>query len=137
MKILIYGNRKQDDVLYDISTPEKEEAAFRAVFKTLDEKWHVYSEIGRESVVCEACQKGYHRGCEDVKDCACTEPNCPRNQKKQPFEIELRQRWIALYRQAKTGDFKAMKRLMQDRSERNHEYEELRYANVKDASAAS
>ena len=42
MKVLIYGNRKQDDAIYDISTPEKEAAAFLAVFKTLDEDWQVY-----------------------------------------------------------------------------------------------
>lgn len=43
MKILIYGNRKQDDEYYDISTPGKELAAYLKVFKTLDEDWDVYS----------------------------------------------------------------------------------------------
>lgn len=46
MKVLIYGNRKQDDEIYDISTPEKEAAAFLAVFKTLDEEWQVYTSGG-------------------------------------------------------------------------------------------
>lgn len=44
MKVLIYGNRKQDDTLYDISTPEKESAAYLAVFKELDGYWQVYDD---------------------------------------------------------------------------------------------
>lgn len=42
MKILIYGNRKQDDEIYDVSTPEKEAATFLMLFKLLDEEWMVY-----------------------------------------------------------------------------------------------
>jgi hypothetical protein len=45
MKVLVYGNRKQDDDLYDISTPEKEDAAFLLLFKTLDEDWGVYTDL--------------------------------------------------------------------------------------------
>lgn len=46
MKILVYGNRKQDDEFYDISTPEKENAAYLTVFKVLDEDWEVYQDLG-------------------------------------------------------------------------------------------
>lgn len=42
MKVLIYGNRKEDDTIYDISTPEKELAAYLALFNYLDENWQVY-----------------------------------------------------------------------------------------------
>lgn len=42
MKVLIYGNRKQDDEIYDVSTPEKEAATFLALFALLDEEWMVY-----------------------------------------------------------------------------------------------
>lgn len=42
MKILVYTNRKVDDEFYDASTPEKENAAYLAVFKTLDEDWQAY-----------------------------------------------------------------------------------------------
>lgn len=42
MKILVYGNRKADDEFYDASTPEKENAAYLAIFKTLDQDWQVY-----------------------------------------------------------------------------------------------
>lgn len=45
MKLLIYANRKQDDEIYDISTPEKEAAAYLSVFQTLDSYWSVYSDI--------------------------------------------------------------------------------------------
>ncbi len=43
MKVLIYGNRKQDDEIYDISSPEKEAAAFLRLFKNLDNGWRVYT----------------------------------------------------------------------------------------------
>ena len=48
MRILIYGNRKQDDEIYDISTPEKEAAAFLRLFKTLDNEWQVYTELNKK-----------------------------------------------------------------------------------------
>lgn len=45
MKVLIYGNRKQDDEIYDISSPAKEAAAYRKIFETLDSYWQVYEDI--------------------------------------------------------------------------------------------
>jgi hypothetical protein len=45
MKILVYGNRKTENIYYDASTPEKEEAAYLALFKILDEEWEVYVEL--------------------------------------------------------------------------------------------
>lgn len=45
MKILVYGNRKADDTYYDVSTPGKENAAYLALFKILDEEWDVYVEL--------------------------------------------------------------------------------------------
>ena len=50
MKVLIYGNRKQGDDIYDISTPEKEAAAYLLLFEDLDIEWHVY-ECGDLSAV--------------------------------------------------------------------------------------
>jgi len=35
-KVLVYGNRKSDDILIDASTPEKEAAAFLKLFNYLD-----------------------------------------------------------------------------------------------------
>lgn len=45
MKILVYGNRKSDDIYYDASTPEKEDIAYLALFKILDEEWEVYADL--------------------------------------------------------------------------------------------
>lgn len=45
MKVLIYGNRKEDDTIYDASTPEKEAAAYLRVFKELDEYWQCYADL--------------------------------------------------------------------------------------------
>ena len=42
MKILKYENRKCDPAYWDISTPEKKEAAFWRLFKLLEEEWSVY-----------------------------------------------------------------------------------------------
>lgn len=60
MKVLIYGNRKQDDDIYDISTPEKEAAAFLRLFNTLDEEWQVYGgNLGaKEQPLYDAAKKG-------------------------------------------------------------------------------
>lgn len=40
---LIYGHRKQDDLKWDISTPELRATAFLELFKELKESWEVYS----------------------------------------------------------------------------------------------
>ena len=48
LKILVYGNRKEPNRYYDISTPEKEAAAFLRLFYYLDEEWHVYCELTPE-----------------------------------------------------------------------------------------
>jgi hypothetical protein len=40
--LLIYGNRKQEDIIWDISTPEKRAAGFLALFRFLNEEWDVY-----------------------------------------------------------------------------------------------
>lgn len=42
-KVLVYGNRKADDIAWDASTPELEADAFLKLFNYLDEEWKVYS----------------------------------------------------------------------------------------------
>jgi hypothetical protein len=42
MELLIYGNRKQDDQIWDVSTPKKRREAFLALFKILRDDWQVY-----------------------------------------------------------------------------------------------
>lgn len=52
MRVLIYGNRKQDDYIYDVSTPEKEARAFIQLFQYLDEDQDVYAgDLTREEEV--------------------------------------------------------------------------------------
>lgn len=50
MKVLIYGNRKQDDTIWDASTPAKETVALRKLFDYLRDPdgWDVYSTIETE-----------------------------------------------------------------------------------------
>ena len=43
MELLVYGNRKSDIMVWDVSTPEKRAASFLDLFKLLDEDWQVYS----------------------------------------------------------------------------------------------
>ena len=45
MKVLYYDNRKIDPILWDASTPEKEDAAFLALFHVLDEDWECYHDL--------------------------------------------------------------------------------------------
>ena len=44
-KVLVCGNRKSDDIIIDVSTPEKELAAFLKLFKYLDEEWSCYCDL--------------------------------------------------------------------------------------------
>lgn len=44
-KILVYGNRKSDDLFYDASTLDRENAAYLALIKVLDEDWDVYQDL--------------------------------------------------------------------------------------------
>lgn len=42
-EVLVYGNRKQDDMIWDVSTPELRYAAFLKLFYYLHDEWDVYS----------------------------------------------------------------------------------------------
>lgn len=127
MKLLIYGNRKQDEDIYVIDTPEQEEKAYRAIFKELDDYWQVYEDLKHlKSKICEACQKGLCRLCEDQESCACAEKGCPSNISKDWRAA----RWPSLYKKAKAGNFTAMKTLMTER--RDFEYEEIRVQETKE-----
>jgi hypothetical protein len=51
-KVLVYGNRKSDDILIDASTPEKEAAAFLKLFNYLDNEWQCYSDMdGKQKIL--------------------------------------------------------------------------------------
>ena len=117
MRVLIYGNRKQDDDIWDISTPELEEAAYRELFKTLDEYWQVYADLGDEenedaTPLCEPCSKNLHRLCEDKEECPCVDTECPAFKYRNGYQQAGIKRQKDLYRKAKVGDYAAMKKLM-------------------------
>lgn len=59
MKVLIYGNRKSPDQIFDASTPEKEAAAYKKIFEELDGYWCVYDEVtGTQKRWYEAAKAG-------------------------------------------------------------------------------
>lgn len=126
-KVLIYGNRKCEDLIWDISTPEKEEAAYRALFIMLDTQWLCYSELAhaKKPTLCEPCFKGLHRHCELKDSCICTARFCGGT------SVEKRSRWIELYKLAKQGDYEATRKLMTER--KDFEYEQFHFNIVKDA----
>lgn len=134
MKILVYGNRKQDDEYYDASTPEKREAAYLRVFQTLDEIWRCYDELKsyktEKKKVCEPCTKDLCRLCEE-DSCYCENSlECKnRNQKEAWEEEEIleQQKW---YKEAKSGNGNSAIKLLQERSD--NEYEEIRETEVID-----
>ncbi|TLZ49519.1 MAG: hypothetical protein E6K18_08015 [Methanobacteriota archaeon] len=45
MKVLIYENRKQDPIIFDVSTKEKYHDALRALFAHLDVDWMAYDSL--------------------------------------------------------------------------------------------
>lgn len=59
-KILTYSNRKIDDMIWDVSTHEKEQKAKKALFKILDKDWHMFDFIEKYTTlrvekVCKSC----------------------------------------------------------------------------------
>jgi hypothetical protein len=138
MRVLVYGHRKQSDEIYDISTPEKEEAVFRTLFQKMDQDWNVYHRLKQVPALCAACAMGSHQSCTDNDkvlhhDCACVEKECPSNRPHN--DKVLRRKWAGYYKKAKSGDYKHMKMLMAERCDLLYEYETFRLALVRDATA--
>lgn len=125
MTVLIYENRKQDPDMYDISTPEKEAAAYLKLFNYLREDWQVYSDIEEADEVttletCEPCGKEIHRLCEG--NCACeATPACKQKSRYAQSDVARANSLKRLYNAALGGDAIAAKRLLQAR--KDHEYE--------------
>lgn len=126
MKVLKYENRKIDIELFDISTPEKEGAAYLRLFKELDEEWQCYSDLEEtEPVLCVPCKDGQHKYCgKDAAGCTCVEtPECKEENWRRRSRNTVSKLQQELYKKAKTGDVKAIKRLMTAR--RDYEYESV------------
>lgn len=136
MKVLIYGNRKQDDMMWDASTPEQEDAAFLALFRYIGDVWKVYSTLNADLKDTEKDLKEL----EEVS-AAYTKKSMPaalmetaKTQLANKAELERsvrRQKEMSeLYKKAKTGDAKAAKALVLMR--KDYEYEEWSYGEVID-----
>lgn len=135
MEVLIYGNRKQDDEIYDISTPEKELAAYLVIFKSLDEYWNVYDDIKdvkplAACSLCRPCVAGLHECCTG-NECLCelTEKCISRSRYFRSRQMVVLSR-MRLYELAKAGDGAAAKKLMNER--KNNEYESIRIEEIRD-----
>jgi hypothetical protein len=134
MKALMYGNRKADTTFYDISTPEKEAAAYLRLFAELRDDWQVYSELQEddEETVCEPCGEGIHKYCKgEDASCTCDKTDkCKLNNSRTLHELKVRDVHRSLFNQAEAGDWNAAKKLMKAR--KGYEYEEVSEVNVKD-----
>ncbi len=108
-KILVYENRKCGPATWDISTPLLEEKAFRELFKILKNQWKVYYDLEHPSIV---------TGC----DHECKHHKPITEESTNPDEVEI-------YKKAKTGDIKAIRRLL--RLRQDYEYEEWRIEEVR------
>lgn len=138
MKVLIYGNRKQSDMIYDISTPEKEAAAYLDIFNMLDKDWEVYIDLEDDFVVtiCEPCQKDLHKYCDgdkyhgdsgNITHCGCEgSEECKKKSEKIKTESYCLAKQIKWYNLAKSGDAKAAISLLKYRSSKGYEYEIIR-----------
>jgi len=126
MKVLMYGNRKEDPSYWDISTPEKEEAGFRCLFRHLDENWQMfqYAADDNEYTVKQLKEleeleillkdgKVPKLFIEESKKSLAELPRVRNQVARQQEELELAQK-------AKTGDIKAIKWLL--RSIQGSEY---------------
>lgn len=119
-QILIYGNRKAEDVFWDISTPELRAAAFLDLFKYLDEVWSVYLDLDEQP---EAEVEGYPP--DHVKGCKCGrcfKLDSPEEKRRQESSAKRQKEQKDLYIKAKAGDAKAAERLLSSR--KDSEYEE-------------
>lgn len=130
MRVLKYENRKCPEQLFDISTPEKEAAAYLRLFKELDGYWQCYADLAEveKPVLCEPCQAKLHKHCAGCCSCIETE-ECKRKNREYRQENLVNRMQRPLYLKAKAGDVDAIKKLMKARS--NYEYEEVRHQRVR------
>lgn len=107
-KVLVYSNRKVDDVSWPFSSPAQQEKAWRALFKLLRDEWGVYGDLEAEVNVKE------YAGCDHA--CVHHNPAAPRSRALR----EARSQKL-LYEQAKCGDLDSIERLLELR--KDYEYE--------------
>lgn len=134
MKALMYSNRKEDAIYWDISTPEKEIAGIKCLFNHLNEVWELFNYN----------HEFYHaaqlKELEDLK-VLLDENKIPEilvKETKEKLERLLYLRHMydnykeekELSKLAKAGDIKAIKKLLRDIQ--GCEYSDWRIINVID-----
>lgn len=116
-KILVYNNRKIDDMSWDVSTPAKETRAFKELFTMLDRDWKVYVDLkGKVEPLSRTCSHCGGSGTEPVDEST-----------RKEYHDGLFQR--DLYALAKNGNAKAIRQLMEKR--KDYEYEEWHITNIR------
>jgi hypothetical protein len=137
MKVLTYSNCKQDPVYWDISTPEKEEAGFRCLFRHLDENWHMFQyDISDDDYTVKRLKE-----LEDLeillKDGKVPELFIEESKKKLleflpriRSQVAREKEEMELAQKAKAGDYKSIRRLL--RSIQGGEYAEWSIIDVID-----
>lgn len=111
-KVLLY-KAKYDTAVFDISTSELENKAYKAIFKELDKDYEAYSDLYDDleafnnEVVCRHCN-----GTGKVKSMS--------DQDHKSY-IKMSE----LYKKAKKGDIESLKELLKWRSRSHFEYEGL------------
>jgi hypothetical protein len=131
MDVLIYNGKHDEGLMYDVSTPEKEAAAFLILFAYLDEDWDMYSDIEEPTPLafCMPCVKELHRHCEG--DCLCDATDeCKKKSGRAKRELGRARETKSLYDKAKAGDAAAAKRLLYGR--KDNEYEDFQLGSVMD-----
>jgi hypothetical protein len=130
-KVLMYQNRKSSPLVWDISTSEKENQAYLALFKYLDESWQVYSDLidlsepKKPSLSLEVIT-GLPDG--SLKDQAKREHYEYENAVK---ELKTKQYQAKLYTSAKKGEVIGAKKLITLR--RYYEYEQYDILNIQNS----
>ena len=125
MKILVYGNRKIDDIYWDASTPEKERAALRCLFNYLKDSWKSYGSLENADKLLADVQHSL-----ETTDWDQIPEGHPlykeAQEKKQALLAEQKQasedvKQARLYRKALDGDDSALRHLLSHRVD--YEYE--------------
>lgn len=134
MDVLIYGHRKTSTKMYDISTPEKELAAYLAVFYELDD-FTVYNDLDAIPDLtgpCKACVADLHDKCY-IHSCECVaSPECKRRTNNQIRNLRQLRTWKKWCEEARQGNAESARKLVKDRSNRQYEYETVDLGTVID-----
>lgn len=143
MKLLVW-KFKYDDYHFDISTLTKEAAAYRYMFETLDD-FGAYCDLCDEVITEE--EKWIEDAEEFVKKHSLDHPNVSmfvtdilsdtiEKIEKRKFQANDSRNQFELYKKAKAGDTKAMRKLLYFRSSKEYEYETFNITETVDIKTA-